>query len=38
VIPLRSASRAGRSDLGVNRSRLEAIRKAFEGERGASAP
>lgn len=29
VIHFRSASRAGRSDLGVNRRRMEAIRKAF---------
>lgn len=32
VIHIRSASRAGRSDLGVNRRRVEAIRKAFENE------
>ncbi len=30
VIHFRSASRAGRSDLGVNRKRMEEIRKAFE--------
>jgi len=30
TIQFRSASRAGRSDLGVNRSRMEAIRRAFE--------
>jgi uncharacterized protein (DUF1499 family) len=29
VIHFRSASRAGRGDLGVNRQRMEAIRKAF---------
>jgi uncharacterized protein (DUF1499 family) len=29
VIHVRSASRAGRSDLGVNRRRVEAIREAF---------
>jgi uncharacterized protein (DUF1499 family) len=29
VIQVRSASRAGRSDLGVNRRRVEAIRQAF---------
>jgi uncharacterized protein (DUF1499 family) len=29
VIHFRSASRAGRSDLGVNRKRMEEIRKAF---------
>jgi uncharacterized protein (DUF1499 family) len=31
VIHCRSASRAGRSDLGVNRRRLEAIREALDG-------
>src|SRR5206468_84351 len=31
LIHVRSASRAGRSDLGVNRRRVEAIRRAFEG-------
>ncbi len=31
VIHFRSASRAGRSDLGVNRTRMEAIRTAFAG-------
>ncbi len=30
VIHFRSASRAGRSDLGVNRKRMEEIRKGFE--------
>ena len=30
VIQIRSASRVGYSDLGVNRSRVEAIRKAFD--------
>jgi uncharacterized protein (DUF1499 family) len=30
-IHVRSASRAGRSDLGVNRARVEAIRSAFGG-------
>jgi uncharacterized protein (DUF1499 family) len=30
VIHFRSASRAGHSDLGVNRQRMEGIRKAFE--------
>lgn len=30
-IHFRSASRAGRSDLGVNRARMEEIRKAFGG-------
>jgi len=29
VIHVRSASRAGRSDLGVNRKRVEAVREAF---------
>jgi uncharacterized protein (DUF1499 family) len=32
VIHFRSASRAGRSDFGVNRKRMEAIRKAFTGK------
>lgn len=31
VIQIRSASRVGYSDLGVNRKRVEAIRAAFEG-------
>jgi uncharacterized protein (DUF1499 family) len=31
VIHFRSASRAGRSDMGVNRERMESIRKAFAG-------
>jgi uncharacterized protein (DUF1499 family) len=31
-VHVRSASRAGRSDLGVNRRRVEAIRRAFEGK------
>jgi uncharacterized protein (DUF1499 family) len=31
VIHVRSASRAGRSDFGVNRRRVEAIREAFAG-------
>lgn len=30
IIHVRSASRAGRSDLGVNRRRVEAIRQAFD--------
>ena len=30
VIHIRSASRVGRSDLGVNRNRVEAIRRLFE--------
>ena len=33
VIHVRSASRAGHSDLGVNRARVEAVRKAFESTR-----
>jgi uncharacterized protein (DUF1499 family) len=33
VIHFRSASRAGRSDFGVNRGRMEAIRQAFAGQR-----
>ncbi len=32
IIAVRSASRAGYSDLGVNRRRIEAIRKALEEE------
>jgi uncharacterized protein (DUF1499 family) len=32
VIHVRSASRAGRSDMGVNRARVEQIRTAFEKE------
>ena len=32
VIHVRSASRIGHSDLGVNRKRVEAIRKAFNGK------
>lgn len=32
VIHFRSASRVGHSDLGVNRKRMEAIRKMFESE------
>ena len=31
VIHVRSASRAGRSDFGVNRARVDAIRRAFQG-------
>jgi uncharacterized protein (DUF1499 family) len=31
VIHFRSASRIGRSDWGVNRKRMEGIRKAFSG-------
>ena len=31
VIHIRSASRIGYSDLGVNRKRIEALRKRFEG-------
>jgi uncharacterized protein (DUF1499 family) len=34
VIQCRSASRAGHSDLGVNRKRIEAIRKAFAEREG----
>jgi uncharacterized protein (DUF1499 family) len=33
VIHFRSASRVGRSDLGVNRKRMEEIRKAFAGDK-----
>ena len=32
VVHFRSASRAGRADLGVNRARMEAVRRAFSGE------
>lgn len=32
LIHFRSASRAGRSDLGVNRKRMEAVRHAFAGD------
>ena len=32
VIHVRSASRLGRKDFGVNRSRIEAIRRAFESQ------
>jgi uncharacterized protein (DUF1499 family) len=38
VIHFRSASRAGRSDLGVNRRRLEAIRRAFRARGRGAAP
>ncbi|MFQ3680482.1 MAG: DUF1499 domain-containing protein [Pseudanabaenaceae cyanobacterium] len=39
VIEMRSASRLGESDLGVNRRRLEQIRLAFaDYRRGAAAP
>ncbi len=34
VIHLRSASRTGYSDLGVNRKRIEKIRSLFQGESG----
>jgi uncharacterized protein (DUF1499 family) len=34
LIHFRSASRLGYSDLGVNRKRMEGIRKAFEGASG----
>jgi uncharacterized protein (DUF1499 family) len=37
VIQCRSASRAGHSDLGVNRKRIEAIRKAFADSDGTPA-
>jgi uncharacterized protein (DUF1499 family) len=33
VIHYRSASRAGRSDLGVNKKRMQALREAFEASR-----
>jgi uncharacterized protein (DUF1499 family) len=38
VIHFRSASRAGRSDLGVNRRRMEAIRQAFHERARAATP
>jgi uncharacterized protein (DUF1499 family) len=38
VIHFRSASRAGRSDLGVNRQRMENIRKAFDEFDPAAKP
>jgi uncharacterized protein (DUF1499 family) len=34
VIHIRSASRSGHSDLGVNRARMEAIRKELSGKTG----
>jgi len=34
VVHVRSASRVGHSDLGVNRKRVEALREAFEGRPG----
>ena len=34
VIHIRSASRAGYSDFGVNRKRVEALREAFENAKG----
>ncbi len=34
----RSASRLGRSDFGVNRRRMEAIRRDFAAEAGGTAP
>jgi uncharacterized protein (DUF1499 family) len=38
VIHFRSASRAGRSDLGVNRRRMEAIRQAFNERARSTTP
>ena len=35
VIQVRSASRVGRGDLGVNRKRIEAVRAALEARKGA---
>jgi len=35
LVHFRSASRVGRSDLGVNRERMEALRAAFERSAGA---
>jgi uncharacterized protein (DUF1499 family) len=37
LIHVRSASRVGHSDLGVNRQRVEALRKAFTASRSAGA-
>ena len=37
VIHIRSASRAGRSDFGVNRQRVEAIRRSFESSQPFSS-
>ena len=36
VIHVRSASRVGRSDFGVNRARIEAVRRRFEAAQGPS--
>lgn len=38
VIQIRSASRVGRSDLGVNRQRIESIRRELEAVLRSSAP
>ncbi len=38
LIHVRSASRTGHSDLGVNRRRVEHIRKRFQGQEGAHGP
>jgi uncharacterized protein (DUF1499 family) len=38
LIHFRSASRVGRSDLGVNRKRMESIRMAFEKSDGSKLP
>ncbi len=38
LIHFRSASRVGRSDLGVNRKRMESIRMAFEKSAGSKLP
>ena len=37
TIHFRSASRVGHSDLGVNRRRMEGIRRAFEAAAGGSS-
>jgi uncharacterized protein (DUF1499 family) len=34
VVQVRSASRVGRKDFGVNRARIEAIRQALDGSAG----
>lgn len=38
VVEVRSASRVGRSDFGVNRRRVEALRKAFSARLPSAAP
>lgn len=38
LVHFRSASRAGRSDLGVNRARMEKVRAAFDAAKGGPPP